>query len=51
MKESKLISEMYKACIEHNVEREKELFRRQMKKIFKRKEKEKSFDTKWMIIK
>jgi hypothetical protein len=50
MKERKLISEMYKACIEHDVGREKDLFRKQMKKIFKRKEKDKPFDTKWVIV-
>ena len=50
MKESKLIIELYRACVNHDREREAELNKLQYTKILKRKKKGKSFDPKWVII-
>ncbi len=50
MKESKLITELYKACINHDSEREAELRKLQFAKILKRKRKGKTFDAKWVIV-
>jgi hypothetical protein len=50
MKESKLIAELFLACVRHDREREAELNKLQYTKILKRKRKGKSFDAKWVII-
>jgi len=50
MKESTLIAELYKACLNHDRKREAELRKLQYAKILKRKKKGKTFDTKWTII-
>ena len=50
MKESKLIAELFRACVRHDREREAELNKLQYTKILKRKRKGKSFDAKWVII-
>jgi hypothetical protein len=50
MKESKLITEIYSACVNHDREREADLYKLQFAKIFKRKKKGKPFDSKWAVI-
>jgi hypothetical protein len=50
VKESKLITELYNACVTHDREREIELKQLQYAKILKRKRKGKPFDAKWVII-
>lgn len=50
MKESKLITELYIACVNHDHKREAELRKLQYAKILKRKKKGKTFDAKWVII-
>ena len=51
MKQKNLVLEWYKACIEHDFNKEKELFEKELQKIFKRVTKGKKFDTKWTVLK
>ena len=48
MKQKKLVKEMYRACLDHNLEQE--LIKKEFKKIFKHQEKGKKFNTKWTVI-
>ena len=50
MKESKLITEIYSACLNHDYAREADLRKLQYSKILKRKAKGKKFDAKWAIL-
>jgi hypothetical protein len=50
MKQSKLVRKVYQACLEHNVEKQQELRRKEFAKIVKHKAQGKAFDTKWTLV-
>jgi hypothetical protein len=51
MKQSKLVKKMYRACLDHDAEKQQELTLIEYSKIFKRKYSGKYFTPKWTIIK
>jgi hypothetical protein len=50
MKQSKLVTKIYKACISHDAKKQLELRLKEFDKIIKHKAAGKSFDTKWTLI-
>jgi hypothetical protein len=50
MKQSKLVTKVYKACIDHDAEKQLELRKKEFAKIVKHKAAGKLFDTKWTLI-
>jgi hypothetical protein len=50
MKQSKLVRKVYQACLEHNVEKQQELRRKEFAKIVRHKAAGKAFDGKWTLV-
>ena len=50
MKQKNLVKEMYKACLDHDRERQLELGQKEFQKVFKHKQDEKPFNVKWTVI-
>lgn len=50
MKQSKLVKKVYKACFDHDAEKQFELRKKEFAKILKHKAEGKPFTTKWTVI-
>jgi hypothetical protein len=50
MKQSKLVTKVYRACLDHDAKKQLELRKKEFAKIIKHKAAGKTFDTKWTLV-
>jgi hypothetical protein len=50
MKQSKLVTKVYQACLDHDAKKQQELRKKEFAKIVKHKAQGKSFTTKWQVV-
>jgi len=50
MKQSKLVSELYKACFDHDAKKMAKLRKEEFQKILKRKAEGKAFTNRWTVV-
>ena len=50
MKQSKLVRQVYKACVDHDIEKQLELRKKEFAKILKHKAEGKLFTHKWTVV-
>ena len=50
MKQRNLVKELYRACLDNDLERIQELRQPELQKTLKRRAKNKQFDAKWTVV-
>jgi hypothetical protein len=50
MKQKKLVSKLYKACLDHDAKKQHQLLLKEYAKIFKHRAAGKPFDAKWTVV-
>lgn len=50
MKQSQLVKETYAACVNHDIQKQRALFQKELAKIIKRKQAGKPFTARWTVV-